>query len=172
MKSIKIIASLILLFSIQSIVAQYGQGGYGQGGMGQGGMGQGGMGQGGYGQGGMGSGMVGNPNMQNQQRSQPKEPAIEETVKKVVDRLNEQLKLDELQVIAISNIITQNIKKQNAIIKKEEGSNEEKTNELKAISEKMDLDILILLNKDQKTKYKLLAEDAKKQQEAYSRRNR
>jgi hypothetical protein len=165
MKSMKIISSIILLFTIHSISAQYGQGGYG-------GYGQGGYGQGGYGQGGMGNGMIGNPNMQNQQRSQPKEPAIEETVKKVVDRLNEQLKLDELQVIAISNIITQNIKKQNAIIKKEDGGNEEKATELKAISEKMDLDIMILLNKDQKVKYKLLAEDAKKQQEAYSRKNR
>lgn len=163
MKSIKIICTLILLFSMQSISAQFGQGGMG-GGMGQGGMG-GGMG------GGMNGGMNGNRNMQ-PQRSQPKEPAIEETVKKVVDRLNQQLKLDELQVIAISNIITENIKKQNAIIKKEEGGNEEKANELKAIAEKMDLDIMILLNKDQKAKYKLLAEDAKKQQEAYSRRNR
>jgi hypothetical protein len=165
MKSIKIICSLFLLFSIQSISAQFGQGGFGQGGMGQGRMG-GGMGNG------MGNGMGGNPNMQNQQRAQPKEPAIEETVKKVVNQLNEQLKLDELQVIAVSNIITEYIKKQNAIIKKEEGSNEEKTNELKAISEKMDLDIMILLNKGQKEKYKLLAEDAKKQREAYSRRNR
>ena len=166
MKSIKIICSLILLFSIQSLVAQYGQGGYGQGGMGQRGMG------GGMGQDGMGGGMGGNPNMQNQQRSQPKEPAIEETVKKVMDRFNEQLKLDELQVIAVSNIITECIKKQNAILKKEEGGNEEKVNELKAISEKMDLDILILLNKNQKAKYKLLSEDTKKQKEAYSRRNR
>jgi hypothetical protein len=166
MKSIKIICTLILLFSMQSISAQFGQGGMGGG---MGGMG-GGMGQGGMG-GGMGGGMNGNRNMQ-PQRSQPKEPAIEETVKKVVDRLNQQLKLDELQVIAISNIITENIKKQNAIIKKEEGGNEEKANELKAIAEKMDLDIMILLNKDQKAKYKLLAEDAKKQQEAYSRRNR
>jgi hypothetical protein len=164
MKSIKIICSLIMLFSMHSISAQFGQGGMGQGRMG-GGMGNG-MGMG------MGNGMGGNPNMQNQQRSQPKEPAIEETVKKVVDRLNQQLKLDELQVIAISNIITQNVKKQNAILKKEEGSNEDKTNELKAISEKMDLDIMILLNKDQKVKYKLLAEDAKKQREAYSRTNR
>ena len=159
MKSIKIICSLILLFSMQAIVAQYGQG-------------YGGYGQGGYGQGGMGGGMGGNPNMQNQQRTQPKEPAIEETVKKVLDRLNTQLKFDELQVIAVSNIITDCIKKQNAILKKEDGDKDEKTNELKAISEKMDLDIMILLNKDQKAKYKLLSEDAKKQQEAYSRRNR
>lgn len=162
MKSIKIICSLLLLFSIQSMVAQYGQGGYGQRG----------YGQGGYGQGGMGSGMGGNPNMQNQQRSQPKEPAIEETVKKVVKRLNDQLNFDELQVIAVSNIVTESLKKQNAILKKEEGGNEEKVSELKAISEKMDLDILILLNKDQKVKYKLMSEDAKKQQEALSRRNR
>jgi hypothetical protein len=159
MKSIKFISSLILLFSMQAIVAQYGQG-------------YGGYGQGGYGQGGMGGGMGGNPNMQNQQRTQPKEPAIEETVKKVLDRLNTQLKFDELQVIAVSNIITDCLKKQNAILKKEDGDKDEKTNELKAISEKMDLDIMILLNKDQKAKYKLLSEDAKKQQEAYSRRNR
>ena len=161
MNSIKYISILILLFSMQSVSAQFGQGGMG-----------GGMGQGGMGQGRMGNGMGGNPNMQNQQRSQPKEPAIEETVKKVVNQLNEQLKLDELQFIAISNIITENIKKQTAIIKKEEGGNEEKANELKAIGEKMNLDIMILLNKDQKVKYKLIAEDAKKQQEAYSRRNR
>jgi hypothetical protein len=168
MKSIKIICSLLLLFSMQSIVAQYGQGGYGQGGYGQGGYGQRGYGQGGYGQGGYG----GSPNMQNQQRSQPKEPAIEETVKKVINRLNDQLKLDELQVIAVSNIITECLKKQNAILKKDEGGNEGKANEIKAISEKMDLDIMILLNKDQKEKYKLMSEDSKKQQEAYSRRNR
>jgi len=158
MKSFKIIGSLIIILSVQSLVAQYGQGAYGQRGYGQGGYGQGGYG--------------GNPNMQNQQRTQPKEPAIEETVKKVLNRINEQLKLDELQVIAVSNIITESLKKQNAILKKEEGGNEEKANELKAISEKMDLDILILLDKDQKAKYKLLSEDSKKQQEAFSRRNR
>ena len=158
MKSLKFISSLIFLFSIQSIVAQYGQGGYGQGGYGQGGYGQGGYG--------------GNPNMQSQQRSKPKEPAIEETVKKVMERLNNQLKLDELQYIAVSNIITESIKKQNVILKKEEGNNEEKASEIKAISEKMDLDIMILLNKDQKAKYKLMTEDSKKQQEAFSRINR
>lgn len=163
MKTLKTIASLIILFSIQTLSAQFGQGGYGQGG----------YGQGGYGQGGYGGNPMNNQNqMGNQSRpSAVKEPPIEETVKKVVDRLKMQLILDELQVIAISNIITENIKKQNAVLKKED-NNEEKVNELKAISEKTDLDILILLNKDQKTKYKLLAEDAKKQQEAFSRRGR
>lgn len=164
MKTLKTIASLIISFSIQTLSAQYGQGGYGQGG----------YGQGGYGQGGYGGNPMGSQNQQmgNQNRTQTvKEPPIEETVKKVVDRLKTQLTLDELQVIAISNIITENIKKQNAVLKKED-NNEEKVSELKAISEKTDLDILILLNKDQKTKYKLLAEDAKKQQEAFSRRGR
>jgi hypothetical protein len=159
MKTLKTIASLIILFSIQTLSAQFGQGGYGQGG---------------YGQGGNGGNTMGRQNQQmgNQNRTQTvKEPPIEETVKKVVDRLKTQLTLDELQVIAISNIITENIKKQNTVLKKED-NNEEKVSELKAISEKTDLDILILLNKDQKTKYKLLAEDAKKQQEAFSRRGR
>lgn len=155
MKTLKIITSLILLFSMQSIVAQYGQGGYGQGGYG-------------------GNNQMGgqNRNMANENRPQTvKEPAIEEMAKKVVDRLKTQLTLDELQVIAIFNIISENMKKQNAVLKKE-SNNEEKTNELKAISEKTDLDILILLNKDQKAKYKLLAEDAKRQQEAMSRNGR
>jgi hypothetical protein len=163
MKTLKIITSLILLFSMQTLLAQYGQGG----------MGQGGYGQGGYGQGGMGGNNMNNPNqMGNQTRSQaPKERPIEEVVAKVVERLKKQLTLDELQVIAVSNIITDNMKKQNAVLKKED-NNDEKTAELKAISEKTDLDILILLNKDQKTKYKLLSEDAKKMQEASMRKGR
>jgi hypothetical protein len=155
MKTLKNITSLILLFSMQSIIAQYGQGGYGQGGYG-------------------GNNQMGgqNRNMANENRPQTvKEPPIEEMVKKGVDRLKIQLTLDELQVIAISNIVTENMKKQNAVLKKED-NNEEKTNELKAIAEKTDLDILILLNKDQKVKYKLLAEDAKRQQEAMSRNGR
>jgi hypothetical protein len=162
MKTLKIITSLILLFSMQTLMAQFGQGGYGQGG---------------YGQGGMGGGMGGNPmNNQNQMGNQTrpqatKERPIEELVVKVVERLKTQLTLDELQVIAISNIITDNMKKQNAVLKKED-NNDEKTAELKAISEKTDLDILILLNKDQKIKYKLLSEDAKKMQEASMRKGR
>lgn len=159
MKTLKIIASLILLFSIQSLSAQYGQGGYGQGG---------------FGQGGFGGNPMNNQNNQmgNQNRTQTvKEPPIEETVKKVVDRIKIQLTLDELQVIAIGNIITESMKKQNAVLKKED-SNENKTSELKAIAEKTDLDILILLDKTQKAKYKQLSEDLRNQQEASSRRGR
>lgn len=154
MKTLKIIASLILLFSIQSLSAQYGQGGYGQGGF--------------------GGNPMNNQNQQmgNQNRTQTvKEPPIEETVKKVVDRIKIQLTLDELQVIAIGNIITESMKKQNAVLKKED-SNENKTSELKAIAEKTDLDILILLDKTQKAKYKQLSEDLRNQQEASSRRGR
>ena len=111
MKTLKNITSLILLFSMQSIIAQYGQGGYGQGGYG-------------------GNNQMGgqNRNMANENRPQTvKEPPIEEMVKKGVDRLKIQLTLDELQVIAISNIVTENMKKQNAVLKKED-NNEEKTN--------------------------------------------
>ena len=154
MKTLKIIASLILLFSIQSLSAQYGQGGYGQGGF--------------------GGNPMNNQNQQmgNQNRTQTvKEPPIEETVKKVVDRIKIQLTLDELQVIAIGNIITESMKKQNAVLKKED-SNENKTSELKAIAEKTDLDILILLDKTQKAKYKQLSEDLRNQQAASSRRGR
>ena len=63
------------------------------------------------------------------------------------------------------------MKKQNAVLKKED-SNDDKTSELKAIAEKTDLDILILLDKNQKAKYKQLSEDLRNQQEASSRRGR
>jgi len=154
MRTLKIIASLILLFSIQSLSAQYGQGGFGQGGFGGNPMGS------------------QNQQMGNQNRTQTvKETPIEESVKKAVDRIKIQLTLDELQVIAIGNIITESMKKQNAVLKKED-SNENKTSELKAIAEKTDLDILILLDKTQKAKYKQLSEDLRNQQEASSRRGR
>ena len=156
MKTLKIITSLLLLFSMQTLLAQYGQGGYGQGG---------------YGQGGYGSNRMGGQNQQMGNQSRPvaaKEHPIEETVNKIVDKLKTQLTLDELQVIAINNIITESMKKQNAVMKKE-GGNDDKISEIKAISEKTDLDIMILLNKEQKATYKLLSEDLKKQQEANRR---
>lgn len=159
MKTLKIITSLLLLFSMQTLLAQFGQGGSGQGG---------------FGQGGFGGNQMGRQNQQMSNQNRPeiaKEIPIEETVKKVVAKLKTQLTLDELQVIAIGIIITDNMKKQNAVLKKE-SKNEEKTDELKAIVEKTDLDILVLLDKEQKTKYKLLSEDAKKQQEAMSRKGR
>lgn len=160
MKTLKTVASLIILFSIQTLSAQYGQGGFG--------------GNSGYG-GGYGNNQMGSQSrtMANENRTQTvKEPPIEETVKKVIDRIKIQLTLDELQVIAIGNIITESMKKQNAVLKKEDDSNESKTSELKAIAEKTDLDILILLDKNQKAKYKQLSEDLKNQQEASSRRGR
>ena len=138
---------------MQTLLAQFGQGGYGQNG---------------YGQGGYRGNQMGNQ-MGTQSRPETiKERPIEETVKKIVDKLKIQLTLDELQVIAISNLITENMKKQNAVMKKE-ASNDDKTSEMKAISEKTDLDIMILLNKSQKATYKLLSEDAKNQQEANRR---
>lgn len=151
MKTLKLVTSLFLLFALQTLQAQYGQGGFGGNQMGNQMGGQRG----------------------NQMRSQEipqttREKPIEETVAKIVENLKKQLTLDELQVIAISNLITDNMKKQNVIFKKE-GANEDKSNELKATSEKTDLDILILLNKEQKTKYKLLSEDNKNKQEAQKR---
>lgn len=143
MKTQKIIFSSILLFSMQVLLAQFGQGGYNGNQMGN---------------------RMGNQSIPETVKERP----IEETVNKIIEKLKTQLSLDELQVIAISNLITENLKKQNAILKKE-GSNDDKTSELKAASEKTDLDILILLNKDQKVQYKLLSEDAKNQQEVNRR---
>jgi hypothetical protein len=49
----------------------------------------------------------------------PKEVPVEVTVGKIMERLKPDLILDELQVIAISNILTESIKSQGMLIKAE-----------------------------------------------------
>ena len=97
MKTSKIIISSVLLFSMQVLMAQFGQGGYSGNQMGN---------------------RMGNQSMPETVKERP----IEETVTKIVEKLKIQLGLDELQVIAISNLITENMKKQNAILKKEDSN--------------------------------------------------
>lgn len=157
MKTIQtVLVSAFVLLSINTISAQYGNNGYGGGGYG-------------------GSNRMG---QMNRGMSQPthsetkKEVPVEDIVSKIMVKLKSELTLDELQVIAISNIMTDAVKSQEALRKKE-SSQEDKMTETKALSEATDLKIMYLLYKEQKVKYKVLVDERNKTMEAMSdRRNR
>ncbi|HLP63983.1 hypothetical protein [Flavobacterium sp.] len=87
------------------------------------------------------------------------EKAREESLNKLMTRLTEDLKLDALQVVAIRQIYTDNMKKQGIILKKED-SNEAKTEALKSLSESTEIRVLALLNPQQKERYELLKNEA------------
>ncbi|MFV8322963.1 hypothetical protein [Flavobacterium sp. LS2R12] len=150
-QSLLIIAFVLLSTNI--ISAQYGYGGYGNG----------------YGNG-YGSNRRMNSAMdQSRAQDKPKEIPVEVTVGKIIERIKPELTLDELQVIAISNILTESIKTQGMLIKAEV-SQDDKIKNIKALSETTDRKIMELLNKDQKEKYIALNEEAKNPKKSKSKK--
>lgn len=150
MKPIQKLVILVFLFtSVNSAFAQYSNSGYG----------------GGYNRG-YGSGYCGGSRMSqmnggmSQERDKPKEIPVEVTVGKIMDNLKSRIDLDELQVIAISNILTESIRSQ-GIVMKQETSQEAKINDIKALSEITDSKVMVLLNSDQKEKYLLMKDEFK-----------
>ena len=145
MKQIQtILIFAFVVLATNTISAQYGNGGYNNGY------------NNGYGNNrGMNSGMN-----QSMSQQKPKEIPVEETVGKIMERLKPELILDELQAIAISNILNESIRTQGMLIKAEV-SQEDKMKNIEALSETTDRKITELLNKDQKEKYITLNEEAK-----------
>jgi hypothetical protein len=84
----------------------------------------------------------------------------EETIRKTVEKFKRDLSLDELQLIVITKVITDNQKKRNVIITKDD-SQENKIAEVDALMESTEREIMGFLNKDQKEKYKLLIDERK-----------
>ena len=151
---------MFLSFSLNSVSAQFGQGGQG-GGFGQNGRGQSG---GGFDQ--IGSGQRDNTPTEESDKSK------KERLDKEVAKIKDELKLDELQVIVVQNILAENQKKQIILFKKEIPQ-DEKIAEIVALSESTDRKIMEFLNKDQKIKYKDLTADRKaKMQELMDRNSR
>ena len=148
-----------MLLSINTISAQYGNSGYGGGGYGGGG-----YGRNGYGSGRMNSGMD-----QNRTPDKPREVPVEETVGKIMERLKPALVLDELQEIAIANILTESIKQQGVILKQDTNQSDQ-MKDIQILSENTDRKIVELLNDDQKDKYKAFKEESKNPKK--SKRNR
>ena len=147
MKTISFQALVILTFALllsNILTAQYGNGGYGNG----------------YGNGYGGNRRMNSAMDQPRTPDKPKEIPVEVTVGKILERLKPDLVLDELQVIAIGNILTESIRDQGMLIKAEV-SQEEKIKNITVLSETTDRKIMELLNKDQKEKYTILTEEAK-----------
>ncbi len=108
-----------------------------------------------------GPGVIRNNGIPSSQQT-PKEPTPEEIEKNRTEKIDSymshlktDLTLDELQYIAIKNELTSSSKRMDIVVKSEY-SDEEKTNEIKSIQEKMEKTILSYLNTSQKEKYALL----------------
>jgi hypothetical protein len=149
-KTFKTVLFVAFLFlSANTITAQYGNG------------------YGGNGYGGNGYGSNGRSNQMSQQMSQSNQPsapkpiAAEVTAAKIVEFYKKELTLDALQEVVLNNIYTKSLKKQDVLIQKKEMSDEDKSKEFKVLGEITDLEVMEILNKDQKAKYKILSEDRK-----------
>lgn len=77
----------------------------------------------------------------------------EEALEDMMSYLNKELKLNELQSIAIKQIYVDSNKKQGIILNKEEISQDEKMDALKSLSESTEKKVLDLLDVQQKEKF-------------------
>jgi len=149
MKSIQILFVLTatLLCSITAS-AQYGNNGYGNNGYGGGGYGA-------------NNGRMNQMSQMNQSHDaeKPKEIPAEVIVGKIMEKLTPELVLDQLQEIAIRNVLIESVRSQ-GILLKAETAQEQKIKEVKALSEVTDRKINEFLNEDQKLKYKALNEES------------
>ncbi|WP_396146197.1 hypothetical protein [Flavobacterium sp.] len=104
-----------------------------------------------------------NPNNfgRNEKSAEEIEKERAENIDKTVEFLKTELKLDELQIIVIRKEIETSSKKIYAVVKNDEISEEDKTKEIEAISEKTDTTINTFLNAEQKEKYKKFIENKK-----------
>lgn len=137
------IASLITLISINTISAQYGNNGYGGNSYGNGS--RNGMNQ------------MGGMN-QRSEPEKPKEIPAEEIVAKYMEDMKPAVGLDELQTIAITNVLIESVNAQGRISKLNL-SEEDLINEYKALAESTDRKTINFLNKDQKEKYLAFKEE-------------
>ena len=142
MKPIQSLFLLVFtLFCINSVSAQYGNGynnGYGGNGYGRGG----GMG--------MDRSMMQGPQSA---PSKPKEVPVEETAAKIVEQMQPEVNLDELQAIAITNVLADSMREQGVLLKNESSSQDEKMEQIKALRESTTKKITAFLNPDQVEKY-------------------
>ncbi|WP_395050047.1 hypothetical protein [Flavobacterium sp.] len=151
------LAILFMLLSITTISAQYGNGGYG---------GNNGYGGNGYGNRG-GMSQMGGIN-QRSEPEKPKEIPAEVTVAKVMEDMKPAVELDELQVIAISNVLIESINTQGRILK-QDSTQDEQIKDFQALSENTDRQIMNFLNKDQKEKYLAFKEERKNPKKSKSK---
>lgn len=139
---------IFFLLSITSIFAQYGNNGYGNNGYGGNSNGRNGYGN-------------SMSQMNQSQPEKPKEIPVEVTVGKIMVDMKTAVNLDELQVIAISNVLTESMREQGVLLK-QNYSQEDQQKNFKALSETTDRKINQFLNPDQKDKYLVFKEGINK----------
>ena len=149
----KIVLPLFVLLYSQTISAQYGNG-YGNNGYGNGN--------------GYGSNSMGQMDQGSQQESEKVIP-VEVTVSKVMKEMTPAINLDELQVIAISNVLKESMNTQGRILKLN-ATQEEQMENFKILGETTDRKILEFLNKDQKEKYLVFKEESKNPKKSKSKK--
>ena len=149
----KIVLPLFVLLYSQTISAQYGNG-YGNNGYGNGN--------------GYGSNSMGQMDQGSQQESEKVIP-VEVTVSKVMKEMTPAINLDELQVIAISNVLKESMNTQGRILKLN-ATQEEQMENFKILAETTDRKILEFLNKDQKEKYLVFKEESKNPKKSKSKK--
>lgn len=151
----KFLVFAFILLSITTVSAQYGGNGYGNNGYGGNGYG-GGMNR-------MGGGMN-----QGSQPEKPKEIPAEETASKIVAEMKPALNLDELQAIAITNVLIESLNTQGRILK-QDSTQDEQIKDFQALSESTDRKINQFLSKEQKEKYLVFKEERKNQKKSKSK---
>ncbi|MBF4493478.1 hypothetical protein IRZ83_15050 [Flavobacterium sp. JLP] len=148
------------LFCFNSASAQYGGGynnGYGGGGYGRGG----GMGM----DRSMMAGQQGTP-------SKPKEIPAEETAAKIVEQMKPEVNLDELQAIAIANVLADSMKEQGILLKNEGSSQDQKLEQINALRESTNKKIIAFLNKDQVEKFNTFMANFKEMKKPKSKKKK
>jgi hypothetical protein len=162
--TLNLIVFVFTLFCFNTISAQYGgyNNGYGYG-----------NGYGGYGRGG-GMGMDRSMMAGQQQGSQskPKETPPEETAGMIVEQMKPQVNLDELQAIAITNVLAESIREQGILLKNESSSQDQKIEQIKALRESTDKKITAFLNPDQIEKYKTFMDTLKEVKKTKSKKKK
>ncbi|MBW1654782.1 hypothetical protein [Flavobacterium quisquiliarum] len=145
-----LIIFVFTLFCFNSVSAQYGNGYYNNG----------------YGNGyGRGGGMGMDRSMMAGQgqgsQSKPKEIPVEETASKITEQMKPELKLDDLQAIAITNVLADSLREQGILLKNESSNQDLKIEQMKALRETTDKKIISFLNPDQVEPYKTFMEKLK-----------
>ena len=142
LKNIKIVFCFFLLTLSTLSFAQYG---YGNG----------------YGNNGMGRSQIGSNMPSSYSKSEADiEKERAENLNKTVEKLKTDLQLDDLQLFVIRKELETSSASIYKIIKSE-STDEEKTTEIEAITERTDRNINGYLNEEQKKKYKLYVEERK-----------
>jgi hypothetical protein len=153
----KFIAYLIILIVTNSVSAQYGNNGYG------------GYGGNGYGRN-NGMNQMGGMN-QRSEPEKPKEVPNDEIVSKYMEEMKPAVSLDELQTIAISNVLLESVNAQGRILKLNLPQDEQ-MKELQLLAENTDKKINNYLNNDQKDKYLAFKEDRKNPKKSKSKQKK